>query len=162
MKRFIAFYFLYLGGLFVLFYAPTSQLSQIVNDAQTNITLNVLDFFLMPGQLKGIDIWINPYYKIIITKTCNGIIPILIFYASIFAYPSSFRHKIIWIFFGYILFFMVNVVRILWVVFITQNGEGHGDFYWSHNIVGNILLMMTGVGLFIAFIKTSSKKVKNV
>ena len=36
--------------------------------------------------------------------------------------------------------------------------KGHGDFYWSHDIVGNIFLMITGLGLFIAFIKTSSKK----
>jgi exosortase/archaeosortase family protein len=162
MKRFIALYFLFLGGLFVLFYASTSQISQIINELQTHLTLKALDLFLKPEQLKGIDIWINPYYKIIITKACNGMIPILFLYASILAYPSSFRHKIVWMFLGYILFFVVNIARILWVVFVTQNGEGHGDFYWSHDIVGNILLVITGLGLFIAFIKTSSKKVKNV
>jgi len=162
MKRFIAFYFLFLGGLFVLFYAPTSQISQSVNELQTNLTLKALNLFLKPEQLKGIDIWINPFYKIIITKACNGIIPILFLYASILAYPASFRHKVLWIFLGYILFFVINIVRILWVVFVTQSGKGHGDFYWSHDIVGNALLMITGLGLFVAFIKTSSNKIKNV
>ena len=142
----------------MLFYAPTSQISQTINELQTNLTLKALDLFLKPEQLKGIDIWINPSYKIIITKACNGMIPILFLYASILAYPASSRHKIIWIFLGYILFFVVNVVRILWVVFVTQNGKGHGDFYWSHDIVGNILLMITGLGLFMAYIKMSSKK----
>lgn len=159
MKRFIAFYFIFLGGLFVLFYAP---ISQMINDVQTNLTLKALDFFLKPEQIKGIDIWINPQYKIIITKACNGIIPILFSYAAILAYPASTIHKILWMFLGYILFFVVNIVRILWVVFVTQHGEGQADFYWSHDIAGNILLMITGLGLFIVFIKTSPKKVKNV
>jgi len=161
MKRFIALYFLFLGVLFVVFYAPTSQISQILNDVQSRLTLEALNLFLEPEQLKGVDIWINPHYKIIITKACNGVIPLLFLYASILAYPSPFRHKILWMSLGYVLFFVVNIVRILWVVFITQHGEGQGDFYWSHDIVGNTLLMLTGLGLFIAFIKTASIKVKN-
>jgi len=162
MKRFIALYFFFLGVLFVLFYAPTSEVSQMLNNAQTTLTLNALNFFLEDGQLKGVDIWINPYYKIVITQACNGIIPILFLYASILAYPSSVRHKILWMFLGYILFFVVNIVRILLVVYVTQNGEGHGDFYWSHDIIGNSLLMLTGLGLFIAFIKSASQSVKNL
>ena len=162
MKQFMLFYFLFLALLFVLFYAPVSQISQSVNTFQTHLTLRALDFFLKPEQLQGIDIWINPSYKIIITKACNGMIPTLFLFASILAYPASLRYKILWMFLGYILFFIINIIRILWVVFITQNGEGHGDFYWSHDIVGNTLLMITGLGLFITFIKTASKKIKNV
>jgi exosortase/archaeosortase family protein len=157
MRRFIALYFLFLGALFVVFYASSWQLTFALNNIQTNFTLQALSLFLKPEQLQGIDIWINPHYKIIITKACNGIIPILFLYASILAYPSTFGHKILWMVLGYILFFVVNIVRILWVVFVTQSGEGQGDFYWSHDIVGNTLLMLTGLGLFIAFIQTSSK-----
>jgi exosortase/archaeosortase family protein len=60
---------------------------------------------------------------------------------------------------GYVVFSVVNVLRILLVVYVTQTGEGHADFYWSHDLVGNLLLMLVGLGLFIAFIKTSSKSV---
>ena len=162
MKQFIVRYFLFLILLFVVFYAPTSSISFYVNEFQTSLTLRALDVFLKPEQLVGVDIWINPYYKIIITKACNGIIPLLFHYASIWAYPSSLRYKIIWIIIGYILFFIVNIIRILWVVFITESGSGHGDFYWSHDIVGNTFLMLTGLGLFISFIKISSKDVKNL
>ena len=162
MKRFIAFYFLFLGGLFILFYAPTSQISQMINEFQTNLTLKALDLFFKPEQLKGIDIWINPSYKIIITKACNGMIPILFLYASILAYPSTFVQKIIWMILGYILFFVVNIVRILLVVYVTENGKGQGDFYWSHDLIGNTLLMITGLGIFIAFIKSSTRSLKNL
>jgi len=158
----MALYFLFLGGLFVLFYAPTFSFSSWINEAQTTLTLAGLDLFLKPEQLKGIDIWINPQYKIIITQACNGMIPILFLYASILAYPSTFVQKIIWMILGYILFFVVNIVRILLVVYVTENGKGQGDFYWSHDLIGNTLLMITGLGLFIAFIKSSTRSLKNL
>jgi len=161
MKRFVALYFLFLALLFVFFYAPTSVVSNLLNEGQTKLTLFFLDIFLKPEQLQGVDIWINPHYKIIINKACNGVIPILFLFASILAYPSTVGHKILWMSIGYVLFSIVNVVRILLVVYVTETGKGHADFYWSHDLIGNTLLMLTGLGLFIAFIKTSSKTVKD-
>ena len=162
MKQFVALYFLFLLILFVLFYAPTSAISTFINTSQTTVTLYLLDIFLEPEQLKGIDIWINPHYKIIISKACNGIVPILFLFASILAYPAGWIHKIVWMGLGYILFVIVNVARILLVVYVTQTGQGHEDFYWSHDLVGNMLLMLTGLALFIGFIKTSESHVRNV
>lgn len=160
MKRFIALYFLFLVLLFIFFYAPTTEFSLYLNETQNRWTLAALDTFLQPEQLKGIDIWVNAHYKIVITQACNGMIPILFLYASILAYPSSLGHKIIWMILVYVIFFVVNIMRILWVVHITQQGEGHGDFYWSHDIVGNIVLLCTGVGLFYAYIRNSKSQGK--
>jgi exosortase/archaeosortase family protein len=58
---------------------------------------------------------------------------------------------------GYIVFSLVNVLRILMVVYFVEQKEGQGNFYWSHDFVGNALLMGVGLGLFIAFIKTSRR-----
>ena len=141
----------------MVFYAPTSSISTSLNELQTKLTLITLEFFLKPEQLQGIDIWINPHYKIVITKACNGMIPILFLLASILAYPATWTHKLIWSVIGYVTFFISNIIRILGVVYITENGEGQGEFYWSHDIAGNILLMSIGLTLFVFFIKTSSK-----
>jgi len=157
MKRFVALYFLFLVLLFVLFYAPTSAISTFLNDGQTELTILFLGFFLEPEQLKGIDIWINPHYKVFISKACNGMIPILFLFASILAYPSSYAHKILWMLIGYVVFSLVNVGRILLVVYATKEGKGQEEFYWSHDLVGNGILMMTGLVLFAAFIKTASR-----
>ena len=157
MKRFVALYFLFLVLLFTLFYAPTSVVSAVLNDGQTNLILFFLSLFLEPEQLKGIDIWINPHYKVFISKACNGMIPILFLFASIWAYPSSYLHKVLWMFVGYVVFSLVNVGRILLVVYATQEGKGQEEFYWSHDLVGNSLLMMTGLVLFVTFIKTASQ-----
>ena len=162
MKRFIALYFLFLVILFTLFYADSNALSTFLNEAQTTLTLALLNLFLDQGQLQGIDIWINPDYKIIINQACNGMIPILFLFASILAYPSALWHKIFWMGTGYIVFSLVNVLRILLVVSFTEQEGGQGNFYWSHDIVGNILLMVVGLGLFITFIKTSSRAVKDL
>lgn len=157
MKRFIALYFLFLAILFTLFYADTNIFSAMLNEGQTTLTLILLNLFLDPGQLKGIDIWINPHYKIIISQACNGIIPILFLFASILAYPSSLWHKIFWMLTGYIIFSLVNVLRILMVVYFVEQKEGQANFYWSHDFAGNALLMGVGLGLFIVFIKTAGR-----
>ena len=156
MKRFVALYFLSLAILFTLFYADTSVLATLVNDGQTRLTLFFLDLFLAPEQLQGIDIWINPQYKIIINQTCNGMIPILFLFGSILAYPSTLWHKIFWMGIGYVVFSIVNVFRILQVVYFVEQEGGKGNFYWSHDLIGNGLLMVVGLGLFIVFIKSSS------
>jgi exosortase/archaeosortase family protein len=158
MKKFIQLYLLSLGLLFALFYAPTNPLAIVVNRYQTDLTLYLLGLFLEPGQLQGIDIWINPHYKIIINQACNGFIPIFFLWAAIIAYPSSFAHKLIWTITGYVVFVAVNTFRILTVVHFTQKEGGQGNFYWSHDLLGNILLIATGLLLFIVFIKSSRKE----
>jgi len=160
MKRFITLYFLFLGIFFTLFYADTSVVSRFLNQGQTDVTLFFLDLFLKPGQLNGIDIHINPNYKIIINQSCNGMIPILFLFASIFAYSSTLLHKLLWMIIGYVLFFIVNVLRILMVVYSVEGEGGRGNFYWSHDLLGNTLLMLLGLGLFIAFIKTARVKTR--
>jgi len=160
MKRFIALYFLFLVLLFTFFYADTSIVSTFLNEGQTKLTLFFLDMFLSPDQLVGIDIIINPHYKIIINQACNGMIPILFLFASILAYPSGITHKILWMSIGYVLFSIVNVLRILLVVYFVEGEGGRGNFYWSHDLLGNTLLMVLGLGLFIIFIKTAAPSSK--
>jgi len=113
--------------------------------------------FLPPEQLQGVDIWINPQYKIIINHSCNGIIPILFLFASILAYPSKLWYKMVWLSLGYVIFSLVNVFRILLVVYFVEQERGEENFYWSHDLMGNALLMSIGLGLFIAFIRLSKK-----
>jgi len=162
MKRFIALYFLFLAILFTFFYANTSIVSTFLNEGQTKLTLFFLDMFLSTGQLQGIDIWINPHYKIIIDQACNGIVPILFLFASILAYPSGLAHKTVWMVIGYLLFSVLNVLRILVVVYFVEGELGRENFYWSHDLLGNTLLMGLGLGLFILFIKTSKRRVGTV
>jgi len=158
MKRFVALYFLFLALLFVFFYLPTSPVSLYLNQVQTGLTLYLLGLFLEPGQLQGIDIMINPHYKIIINQACNGLIPFFFLAASILAFPATLLHKALWLLIGYLVYSLANVGRILMVVHFVESEGGRGNFHWSHDIVGNAILLVVGLGLFIAFIKSSKAK----
>ena len=70
MKQFIFLYFLFLALLFGLFYAPIWSVSDVLNEAQTKLTLFFLNVFLETNQLQGIDIYIHEHYKIVINKAC--------------------------------------------------------------------------------------------
>jgi len=153
-KKFIMLYVLYLSSLFLILYAPTSSVSTTINNFQTNLTLQTISLFLKDTQIRGIDIWVNPYYKIIITQACNGMIPTLFLVSSILAYPSKFIMKILWIIVGYIVYIIANVLRLILVIKVTKI-YGSNSFYWIHDIVGNALLIGVGFMIFTAFIKTS-------
>ncbi|MFA7028246.1 MAG: exosortase/archaeosortase family protein [Sulfurovum sp.] len=157
MKKFVLLYLLALVLLFTLFYAETNILSRVLNDTQTSLTLMMLEPFLKPGQLQGIDIIISPLYRIIITQACNGMIPILFYFAAIVAYPSRLWIKPLWMGAGYLIFTLVNVLRILIVVYFVEQEGGRDNFYLAHDIFGNALLMIVGLGLFILFIGSSGQ-----
>ncbi len=98
-------------------------------------------------------------FRIRITYACNGLIPYYLFLASIFAYPSNWSIKVVWTFLGYLTIYVVNLIRLL---FVTEMTRGGGEnFWWSHDIVGNIMLMVVGLGLFFMFIRVSSMIVKD-
>ncbi|KYJ86949.1 exosortase/archaeosortase family protein [Sulfurovum riftiae] len=160
MKRFVALYFLFLALLFVFLYLPTSPVSLFLNQAQTDLTLKLLDLFLEPEQLQGIDIMITPNYKIIINQACNGFIPFFFLAASILAYPASLLHKTVWIVIGYVVFSVVNVMRILLVVYFVQQEGGRDNFHWSHDMIGNTVLMVVGLGLFVAFMRSGRVRIR--
>ena len=140
----------------MVFYADTSWLSSFTSESQTNFTLSTLNIFLDPEQLQGNKIWINPHYHLIVNKSCNGMIPILFLYASILAYPSSFFHKILWMIIGYFILFITNTVRILLVVYFVEEG-GKENFYWAHDILGNVLLLFVGLVVFMAYVYNPRK-----
>ena len=111
----------------------------------------MLHIFLDPEQLHGNNIWINPHYYLIVNKACNGMIPMLFLCASILAYPASFLYKSLWMIIGYLVLFITNTVRILLVVYLVKGG-GKENFYWAHDILGNVLLLFVGLVIFIAYI----------
>lgn len=153
MKKFTLLYLVLLPLMFALFYWDISPAAEFINHYQTKLTLYFLDMGLEEGRLKGIDIMINPYYKIIVTKACNGMIPILVLLAAILAYPVDWIHKAWWALVGYIVLTSINIIRLLMLAHFIK---GQPDFPLYHDLVGNVLLMFTGLLLFYLFLRGSS------
>jgi len=153
MIKFFIFYGIMLIALFEFFYWADSPLAKQINDFQSNLTLGALKPFLKPGQLVGADIVISPTYRLIITQACNGLIPFFIFFAAVLATPTTWLNRLFWVFIGYVIFFIINITRLLLVThYVTETPR---NFQLSHDIFGNMLLMITGMILFFYYLKSS-------
>lgn len=152
MKKFLLLYPLTLAILFVLFYWETSSLATLINTWQVNLSSELTRLTLAKESMEGNRIFITPTFALIIDKACNGLIPYFFFLASIIAFPSTLAHKIKWAILGYLLLSLLNVFRI-W--FITQMVMlENSNFSLAHDYMGNMLLVLSALVLFIAFIKT--------
>jgi len=150
MKQFGYRYLALLPLLFALFYWEHSPVAESINHYQTKLTLYFLNFGLREGQLRGIDIMINPHYKIIVTKACNGMIPILVLFSAILAYPSEWPYKARWILAVYVILAAANVFRLLMVAHYVKKQT---DFSLYHDLFGNLLLVLTGLALLYLFLR---------
>jgi exosortase/archaeosortase family protein len=154
MRRFIASYLLFLMLLSAFFVPSVSSFANQVNGWQTARTLEILATLLPHTMMQESDIWVEQGYKIVINDACNGLLPLWLLVASLLAYPSTVRHTLLWLMVGYFGLLGVNIVRILWVVSMTAIA-GEEWFYWSHDLVGNALLMVGGLVIFVASIRSS-------
>ena len=155
-QRFVFLYLLWLGILFGFFYWDLSPLAEWPNEWLRLKLLAAMDLGLPDGQVRGSDIWINPHYKLIIEKACNGMIPVLMYLASIFAYPSSWARRIIWGAVGTGIMLLLNVARIYMVTYAVMQ-TGREGFSLSHDVFGNAIFMVAGLVMFYLFIRGSRK-----
>lgn len=152
MKRFLLTYWLGIIILFGVFYWDLSPLTHLINHQQIELTAYLTSLTLAEGMMDNYHIIINPHYALVIEKACNGIIPYLFFLASIIAFPSSLMHKVKWVIMGYLIISLMNVFRI-WLVTQLVLKE-RNNFSLAHDYIGNILLIFTGLILFIYFVKS--------
>lgn len=155
MKKFLLTYWVGTLLLFLLFYSDYSPFSAFVNGFQTTITSLLTSLSLEEGMVLGNRIFITQGYTLVIEHSCNGMIPYLIFLASILAFPADPSHKLKWAFMGYVIISSINIFRI-WLItqFVKQE---QNNFSLAHDYIGNTLLVLTGLILFIVFIKTRKK-----
>lgn len=156
MKKFLLTYWLSIALLFTLFYWEFSPFSQSINNLQTNLTSFLTSLVLAEGMMEANKIFITTHYALLIEKGCNAMVPYLFFLASILAFPSTFLHKIKWIIMGYLFITSINIFRIWFITQFVMSNQN--NFSLAHDYLGNGLLILTGLMLFIAFIKTRAKK----
>ena len=156
MKNFLFYYWLGLALMFGLFYWDYSPVSLLINNIQTNITAYITSLSLAEGMMDEHHIFITEHYSLVIEKACNGMIPYLFFIASIIAFPSTLIHKVKWALMGYLFIMSINVFRIWFVTqFVMIERE---NFSLAHDLLGNGLLILTGLILFTSFIKTRNRE----
>jgi len=155
MKKFLITYWVGILLLFVLFYSEYSPFSLIINGFQTTMTSLLTSLTLHEGMVVGNRILISQNYALVIEHSCNGMIPYLIFLASILAFPAKPFHKLKWAIMGYVVISSINIFRIWLITHFVQQEQS--NFSLAHDYIGNALLIVTGLILFVIFIKTREK-----
>ncbi len=153
-RRFLLFYPLWFLALFGLFYWGRywsfSPIGEAIDGALRELIMHILQAIL-PNKIEGYEIIINPKYRVVITPECNGMVPFLIYFAGVLAYPKTLLCKFVWGVLGFVAFMFFNLVRLI-VVVLVVNAFGDGAFFWVHDIGGNILLVGVGSMLFLAYL----------
>jgi len=153
-QRFVLFYLIWLGVLFGLLYWDLSPLAYAPNEWLRLKMLAALEWGLPPGQVRGSDIWINPHYKLVIEKACNGMIPALMYLASVLAFPAGWGRRIVWGAVGAAVMLGLNLLRLFVVTWVVMR-TGQSGFFYIHDLAGNALFMVAGLGMFYAFVRAS-------
>ncbi len=150
MKRFLLLYPLYATGLLYFLFFDNNALAIRFNDFHQNLLIDALTLLF---EVDGYHIVVAPYYHITIDKSCNGVVGLLIFIASIAAHQAHVRQKLVWITMGYVAMVVANFLRIVFVVYAVKIDSGY--FAFAHDTIGNSFLIVVGLVLFAAFLKFS-------
>lgn len=158
MMKFLLTYWIGIALFFGIFYWDESPISLIINNFQTELTTFLTSLTLPTEMMNDTHITITSYYSLVIEKACNGMIPYLFFLASIVAFPSTLLHKIKWAILGYLFIVTMNTFRIWMVTQLVLKEQN--NFSLAHDYIGNGLLILTGLILFVWFVKNRKKEVK--
>ena len=157
MIKFLLTYWIGIALFFGIFYWDMSPISLLINQQQTNLTSYLTSLTLPHDMMSNYHIFITNNYSLVIEKACNGMIPYLFFLASITAFPSSLWHKVKWAIMGYVIISLMNTLRIWMVTQLVL--QERNNFSLAHDYLGNALLIVTGLMLFILFVKSRERYV---
>ncbi len=150
MKRFLLLYPLYATGLLYFLFFDNNALAIQLNHFHQKL---LIDALALHFEVDAYHIVVTPYYHITIDKSCNGVVGLLIFFASIVAYQAQVRQKLLWIAIGYVVMIVANFLRIVFVVYAVTIDSGY--FAFAHDTMGNSFLIVVGLVLFGLFLKFS-------
>jgi len=94
---------------------------------------------------------ITSHYNLIIERDCNGLMVYFLFLSTILATNISLLSKFSWALISYFVISIINIFRIYIITLLVLEDES--NFYLAHNILGNIMLFLTAVSLFLIFIR---------
>jgi|GEM_PF-441772 len=159
MKRFFILFNLYLVIILYLFVESNNIVADKVNNFQSETLIYALSFVFSERIIEHYVIIEPSVYAISIDRSCNGLLPFLALMASILARKIKFVFKLIAIGIAYILVSMINFFRIVFVIDMVIINQS--NFSWSHDIVGNLMVISSNIAIFILFLymfRTYKKK----
>ncbi len=91
-----------------------------------------------------------------IAAGCNGVEAMIILFSAIFAFPSSFKHKIYGCIFGFFGIQILNLVRIISLYYLLQWDKNWFD--WFHLYLWQALIILDALIIWLIWLRYLPKK----
>ena len=160
MKGYVLRYAFWAPLLFALIYfegfSPLFFIANLQTALTANLTEMVIHLLTLPISVDGIVITFKSGFYLRILHECNGLAPILLFWAAVWSYPTAIRVKVFWTLAGYFVLVVLNILRIMLVLYVVDIDRE--NLVWSHHYVGRYGMGVMTLTLFWIF--TSVAEVK--
>jgi exosortase/archaeosortase family protein len=82
---------------------------------------------------------------------CNGLEAVIIYSIAVLAFPSTWKHKLLGIIFGFVMIQFINVIRILVVIYVAGNFQRIFDIV--HVYLAQGLMIAVALGVFLLYLR---------
>jgi len=90
-------------------------------------------------------------FSVLVINQCNGVFTTGIFISAVFAFPSTFREKMIGILLGFFSIFVINVLRIVGIFFV---GIKFPNFlHEAHVWVAQTLVIILSISVWLLWVE---------
>ncbi|AKS40680.1 exosortase H [Wenzhouxiangella marina] len=118
-----------------------------------HISVFIIELFDDGVTSAGKQIWDNATgFGISIEPGCNGVEALIILFAAIFAFPASFKRKLIGFFIGFVAIQGLNLVRIISLFYMGQWNMTW--FEWFHLYLWQALIILDALVVWLIWLRT--------
>ena len=90
-------------------------------------------------------------FAVSIERGCNGMEAMIILFAAIFAFPSSFKHKLAGLAVGFVAIQALNIVRIISLFYLGQYSKVWFD--WFHLYLWQALIILDALVVWLLWLR---------
>ncbi len=154
MVRFFVLFLVLLLGLFTLeIYQPVE--AAVINPFTAviaKISVWIIELFddnvishgrIIQSQVNG--------FAVEIQRGCNGVEAVIILFAAIFAFPATFKHKMIGFGAGFLAIQILNLVRIISLFYLGQWNTT--AFQWFHLYLWQALIILDALVVWLIWLR---------
>lgn len=159
MKRFVLVFALLLISVFVFYLLPWGQdyMSTPITTAVAKISVTIMMLFDKNVVSQGITIHDQVTGQgIQVVAGCNGMEAVIILFAAVFAFPATFRQKIIGFVAGFFAIHSLNIVRIISLYYLAKYSMTW--FEWFHLYVWQMLIILDALVVWLLWLRWINKK----
>ncbi len=158
MVRFVVLFIVLLVSLFVFYLLPWGQdyMSTPITSAVAKVSVTIMMLFDGNVVSQGITIHDNVTGQgIQVVAGCNGMEAVIILFAAVFAFPATFRQKVLGFVAGFFAIHSLNIVRIISLYYLAKYSMTW--FEWFHLYVWQMLIILDALVVWLLWLRWINK-----